>query len=158
MTRYIISLAAYFAMLVVAYIITPLLPMFAVSRVGGLNNDDHQGEGLRLPEWLAWLDTPDNALTGDEAHAKRVGDPYAYWSMVRWLYRNPLYGFKWSVIGYPIYEHNLIVKHEDGVYSYFDAFQWRKQWMGKQRTFGWLLDAYYMRHNEQPKAIFVFWD
>ena len=53
----------------------------------------------RLPTWLAWFDTPDNSLLGDNNwKATHNGD---YWSMVQWLYRNSLYGFKWGPIAAP---------------------------------------------------------
>jgi hypothetical protein len=155
--RYLTYLATYLVMLVVAVIVTPVLPAFKQWRIGGWNNDEMQATGWRLPVWLAWFDTPDNALTGDEAFSKAHPNG-TYMDMVAWLYRNPLYGFKWSVLGYPIAAPELIVERGEGVYSYFDAFMWRKPWLGKKRTFGWLLDAYYQRENKEPKAIFVFWN
>ena len=152
MIRYLAYLIAYLAMLCVAIVVTPFLPAFATIRVGGINNDDHQGAGLRLPLWLSWFDTKDNALTGDEAF-ERSHPQSTYWDMVLWLYRNPLYGFKWDVLGYPIKQPALIVKHTETAFTYFDAFQC--QLSGKK--FGWILDAYYQRNNPEPKAIFVFW-
>lgn len=157
MIRYLCYLAAYLAMLVVALFITPFLPAFATIRVGGINNDDHQGAGLRLPLWMSWFDTKDNALTGDEAFERNHPNGN-YLDMVVWLYRNPLYGFKWDILGAPISDNRLVVKSNEGEYSYFDYFMWRKTVFGREITFGWILDAYYQRDNKEPKAIFVFWN
>ena len=159
MIRYLVYLVIYLAALVVALVVNPFLPLFKVQRIGGINNDDHQGVGWRLPLWLAYFDTPDNALDGDDAHKTRYSNPQGWWAMTCWLYRNPLYGFKWGPLGYPIKRPELIAKMGEGEYEYFDAFMWRKPWLTKNRTFGWILDAYYNNHkNPQPKAIFVFWN
>lgn len=87
-------------MQIVAWIITPILPLFARQRFGAWNNASEQRFGYRLPTWLAWFDTPDNALDGDYNWLKEHY-PVSYWSMVGWLYRNSLYGFKWSVLAAP---------------------------------------------------------
>jgi hypothetical protein len=152
MIRYLVYLFIYLFMLCVAALLTPFLPMFASIRVGGINNDDHQGAGLRLPLWLSWFDTPDNALTGDEAFeaAHPMG---TYWDMVTWLYRNPLYGFKWTVLGAPM-EGLRVTYVGDRIYFADKYFQIRTQ---SGLTFGWILDAYYRRTNSQQKAIFIFW-
>lgn len=86
-------------MQIVAWIITPILPLFAVKRIGGWDNNSYQAEAMRLPLWLSWFDTPDNALEGDANWRAKNG--IGYWSMVGWLYRNSLYGFKWSVLSAP---------------------------------------------------------
>lgn len=144
-------------MLLVALVVTPLLPLFSTLRVGGINNDDHQGIGLRLPLWLSWFDTKDNALTGDEAF-ERNHPQGNYLDMVVWLYRNPLYGFKWDVLGYPIECSDEITLNESNTFRYKDAFMYRRTFFGRTVTFGWLIDAYYKRNNKEPKAIFVFWN
>ena len=157
MIRYLAYLAVYLVALAVAVVVTPMLPAFATIRLGGINNDDHQGAGLRLPLWLAWFDTPDNPLTGDEAF-ERSHPNGSYFDMVLWLYRNPLYGFKWGPLGYSMNKPGTIFLHYDGTYEFHDAFQLRKRWLGNDHTFGWILDAYYLRENKEPKAIFVFWN
>lgn len=99
--RWFIYLLASFVMQAVAWIITPALPLFAVQRFGAWDNAKEQRYGYRLPTWLAWFDTPDNALDGDYNWLKEHY-PVSYWSMVGWLYRNSLYGFKWSVLSAPM--------------------------------------------------------
>ena len=63
--RYLAYLLASFVMQVVAWIVTPVLPLFAVRREGSMDNANSYGVGFRLPRWLAWFDTPDNPLEGD---------------------------------------------------------------------------------------------
>jgi hypothetical protein len=78
-----------------AYIITPALPLFKVVRAGPANNNGvTRVAGYRLPLWLSWFDTPDNPLTGDYKWFARHGFGWSHWTMVAWLYRNSLYGFK----------------------------------------------------------------
>lgn len=158
MIRYVAYLIIYLAALVVALVVTPLLPLFKVQRIGGINNDERKGMGWKLPVWLSWFDTPDNSLLGDDAHKLRYSNPEGWLAMTCWLYRNPLYGFKWGPLGYRIEQAELVTNPAPGEWRYFDAFQWRKPWLGHDRTFGWILDAYYRRDNKEPKAIFVFWN
>lgn len=49
-----------------------------------------------LPNWLKWFDTFDADM--DTAVRDR-GWPPGYWSRVRWLNRNPSYGFNYWVLG-----------------------------------------------------------
>ncbi|MEX5533441.1 DUF7338 family protein, partial [Pseudomonas syringae] len=64
--RWLLYFLAYLPLQLFAYAVTPLLPLFAVMRYGALDNANSYGMGLRLPEWLAWFDTPDNSLHGDD--------------------------------------------------------------------------------------------
>jgi hypothetical protein len=52
---------------VLAYILAPILPLFSVWVRGPLDNGNASGMGFRLPMWLTAFDTPENALTGDNA-------------------------------------------------------------------------------------------
>ena len=126
--RYIILLILYLSMQVFTYIITPILPLFAVCRSGGCNNNAYQAEGLRLPVWLSWFDTRDNSLCGDSRWEQTHN--CCYWSKVAWLYRNSLYGFKWTVLSLPE--------------GHKDAWQWHKKYYFKtfylDLNFGWMLD------------------
>ena len=81
-------------MLVLAYLLAPVLPLFATK-------ENH------LPKWLAFFDTPDNPIDGDggfkEQHAPFKGEQTGwrrYINRVRWLWRNPSYGFNWTVLAY----------------------------------------------------------
>lgn len=83
------------------YILAPVLPLFAIERSGRLDNNTRFGRGAFLPDWLAWFQTPDNSLDGDEGwrteHAQwRFKLPQwlaVYIGRVGWLWRNPGYGF-----------------------------------------------------------------
>ena len=98
--RYFLYLLLYIPVQIFAYLITPLLPLFAVYRNGKSDNASYYSFGYRLPTWLAWFDTPDNGLEGD--HNWQYSHPMdTYWNQVAWLYRNSLYGFKWSVLAAP---------------------------------------------------------
>lgn len=142
----------YLIMLCVAVVVTPLLPFFTEYRLGGINNDECRGLQPKLIKELSWFDTPDNSLWGDDAH--KVRNPqYTNWlSIVIWLYRNPLYGFKWNVLGCPMWD-KPVIKRTSWLYTKGWYFQ---LYIGKLK-FGWILDAYYERVNQEPKAIFVFW-
>lgn len=94
--RWLLSALIYAPFLLLAMLLAPLLPAFSVVRWGKLDNNNAEGIGPRLPLWLAWFDTPDNSLSGDygwsHAHPKTT-----YFDMVRWLWRNPAYGFAWAL-------------------------------------------------------------
>lgn len=72
-------------------ILAPILPIFAGMRLGPCDNNSTQCVGPRLPGWLSWFQTPDNSLYGD-ATFERLNPP-SYWSQVKWIWRNPGYGF-----------------------------------------------------------------
>jgi hypothetical protein len=48
--------------------------------------------GPWLPSWLSWFQTPDNNLYGDSTFRNIHGTTYM--AMVKWLWRNPFYGFE----------------------------------------------------------------
>ena len=93
---YFIKLAILLVMYVLALIIHPILPLFKEVRLGKSNNANAELEEPRLPKWLSWFDTPDNSLLGDENWKNNHSGNH--WSMAAWLYRNTLYGFKWTVL------------------------------------------------------------
>lgn len=90
-------------MTVLAYLLAPVLPFF--SRNGW------------LPRWLWWFQTPDMVLDGDAAfkakNAPFPGDVSGWRRHINqtvWLWRNPSYGFDWSVLAYtPSPENKLTV-------------------------------------------------
>jgi hypothetical protein len=151
-------------MQIIAWIITPLLPAFAVLRDGPINNNRTTGMASRLPLWLSWFDTPDNGLEGDENfHSSHPGN---YWSEVLWLYRNSLYGFKWTVLSMPIENQwqimgSMDIDYHIPVFGFLSirqpngAWQWKcvKPLFGKifVGNFGWLLDDRF-----QKNALFMF--
>jgi hypothetical protein len=165
MIRYLAYLLLYIPVQIFAYLITPLLPLFAVKRMGNTDNNSYRQTQPRLPIWLAWFDTPDNSLLGDSRWmANHSG---GYWSKVSWLYRNSLYGFKWSVLAAPannrvcltiegptnLNHHTktfgvMRIKRGDGYWQYKCV----KPFMGRVLilNFGWLLDD-----PSQEKALFM---
>lgn len=102
--RWLILLVADLIVFAVAWLLAPILPAFAIGR-------DH------LPRWLAYFDTPDNALDGDLGyvmlHAPFKGYGATGWrqyiNRVVWLWRNPAYGFSYSVLGAQINSQPLVV-------------------------------------------------
>ena len=73
-------------MIGICYFLAPILPLFA------LNRDT-------LPQYLSWFQTPDAPLDGDSGF-QRVATwiKPKYLRRVMWLWRNPAYGFSWSVL------------------------------------------------------------
>jgi len=137
--RYFIYLFIYIVVQLVTYFITPFLPLFVQNREGPLNNNNAYGIGPRLPKCLAWFDTPDNSLWGDSRWYNLHGGTYI--SQVKWLYRNSLYGFKWTVLSLPE--------------GHKDAWQWHKKFYFSNfyldLNFGWMLD-----NIERGRAMFHF--
>lgn len=81
-----------------AWLVAPILPLFARSEYGFCDNANRMAVEPRLPGWLSWFMTPDNSLWGDAGwrteHCPNHWDSYL--GMVLWLWRNPAYGFEWS--------------------------------------------------------------
>lgn len=95
--RWLILLVADLAVFVLAWLLAPILPAFAIGK-------DH------LPYELSYFDTPDNPLDGDIGyvmlHAPFKGYGVTGWrryiNRVVWLWRNPGYGFSYSVLGHQV--------------------------------------------------------
>lgn len=83
----------------IAVVLAPLLPIFAVQKDGWLDNHSIWGIGPRLPTWLNWFQTPDNSLDGDATFQAINGRNY--WAKVKWLWRNPAYSFALLYIQVP---------------------------------------------------------
>lgn len=75
----------------IAVILAPVMPVFAVQKDGWLDNHSIWGIGPRLPTWLNWFQTPDNSLDGDATFERINGRSYL--AKVKWLLRNPAYSF-----------------------------------------------------------------
>jgi hypothetical protein len=74
-----------------ALLLAPVLPLFGVYKEWWLDNHSKRSIGFVLPTWLNWFNTPDNDLYGDATFQRING--ISYWSMVKWLWRNPAYSF-----------------------------------------------------------------
>lgn len=72
-------------------LLSPILPIFATQQYGWCDNRSYQAVGPRLPKWLSWFQTPDNSLDGDATFEKI--NPPSYLSKIKWLIRNPGYGY-----------------------------------------------------------------
>jgi hypothetical protein len=97
----------------IAVILAPILPLFAVQKLWWCDNHSYQAVGPVLPTWLNWFMTPDNTLNGDATFQSLNG--ISYWAKIKWLWRNPAYSFalrylnapyKTSVAGDPTIKDN----------------------------------------------------
>ncbi len=182
MLRYILLLAIYIPVFIVAMLIAPVLPLFAVMRDGPIDNNNGTGIGPRLPNWLFWFDTTtDNSLWGD--YGWRTGHCPKFWGtqlgMTGWLWRNPACGFAWSILAYEVSPSETFTVTSSGcglnldksrdrqgwfyIKSSGGAFQlrWIKTLLGKQFSLeaGWLLDVYVndpAMLTTRPRAPFSF--
>jgi hypothetical protein len=82
-----------------AVLLAPILPLFAVKKLWWCDNHSFQAVGPVLPSWLNWFMTPDNTLDGDATF--QSANPPSYWSKVKWLWRNPAYSFALRYIAAP---------------------------------------------------------
>jgi len=96
---YLILVPISLLLTLLAVILAPVLPIFAVQKDGWLDNHSIWGRGPRLPTWLNWFMTPDNSLDGDATFEHINGR--SYWSKVKWLWRNPAYSFALRYIQAP---------------------------------------------------------
>ena len=166
MIRWIIYLLFSLFMQVVALFVTPLLPAFAYPRLGKVDNGNGEAVEPRLPKWLAWFDTTDNSLFGDKNWRNSHSGGYA--SMVMWLYRNSLYGLKWTVLAAPMTPIDVVFDGDpkinrnnghfgvlrvkmDGYWQYKRVTPIGKTGYCWMLNFGWLLDD-----TDQDKALFMF--
>ncbi len=99
------------AMTLIAYVIAPVLPLFAAQKDGWLDNHSTWGIGPRLPNWLNWFMTPDNSLDGDRTFEQINGR--SYWSKVKWLWRNPAYSVCLKYIN--TIQNQTFVKGDDSI-------------------------------------------
>lgn len=99
----------------IAVVLAPVLPVFAVDQEWWLDNHSKRGIGSVLPSWLNWFMTPDNDLYGDATFQAING--INYWAKVKWLWRNPAYSFALKYLQFP-YETSVkgdkTIKDNDG--------------------------------------------
>lgn len=157
---YLLLLPSLFVMQIIAWLVTPFLPLFAEQRFGLLNNNSAAGVAPRLPLWLSWFDTPDNSLDGDDGHAGCYARYPAYLRHMLWLYRNSVCGFRIDALGYTYIPGVTYVwssgdpriNRNNGITGTFfcltgdDHWQWKcvKKLVGDfgiMFNFGWQLDG-----------------
>lgn len=96
---YLILVPISLLLTLIAVILAPILPIFAVQKLWWCDNHSYQAVGPVLPTWLNWFMTPDNTLNGDATFQSING--ISYWSKVKWLWRNPAYSFALKYIQAP---------------------------------------------------------
>jgi hypothetical protein len=101
MITYILFVPLSLLLTLLAIIIAPVLPVFAVQKEWWLDNHAKRGVGPVLPSWLNWFMTPDNSLDGDATFERLNG--ISYWAKVKWLWRNPCYAFAIRYLTNPYY-------------------------------------------------------
>jgi hypothetical protein len=99
MIVYLILVPINLVITLLSLILAPTLPLFGVHKEWWLDNHSKRGIGFVLPSWLNWFNTPDNDLYGDATFQRING--ISYWSMVKWLLRNPAYSFALRYITAP---------------------------------------------------------
>lgn len=183
MIQYTSLLCIYIPFYLLAMVLAPVLPIFAVFRKGPIDNNHGIGVEPRLPMWLSWFDTSyDNSLWGDTGwrtkHCKDRWD--SYFGMVLWLWRNPAAGFCWDVLAAEVPASEVLtvthsgnglnvdkgqgtfgsflVKSDSGLFQYrvVRRLSWNKVWTFEA---GWLLDPYIKSassYRTAPKALFQF--
>lgn len=182
MIRWLFLAVAYVVFYLVAMLLAPVLPAFAVMREGPADNNNRQAIEPRLPAWLFWFDTSyDNGLWGDTGWRTKHCQKWwgTYFGMVRWLWRNAACGFCWSVLARKIdqaetftYTHSgngLDVDKGQGKFGWYfikssrGAFslRWCREWNWLIFNFeaGWLLDIYVKSEQakiDHPRAAFQF--
>lgn len=170
MIRYLTYLTGYLFLQAITYLITPFFPLFAVRAEGYVGNGKLWQEGWRLPKWLSWFDTPDNSLDGDKNHMSKYATYPRYFRHLIWLYRNSLYGFKWSVMAMDVevdhqeingelkinYKYKrwgkLTIKQPNGAWQwkYLAPISFAPNYCWNL-NFGWLLDDH-----SKTEALFMF--
>lgn len=96
---YIILVPISLLLTLLAVILAPVMPLFAVQKLWWCDNHSYQAVGPVLPSWINWFMTPDNTLNGDATFQANNG--ISYWSKVKWLWRNPAYSFALRYLSAP---------------------------------------------------------
>lgn len=105
MISYIFLVPISLLITLIAVIIAPVLPVFAVQKDWWIDNHSKRGVGPVLPTWLNWFMTPDNTLDGDATFERLNGTGYL--AKVKWLWRNPAYSFAIKYLSFP---YDVVVK------------------------------------------------
>ena len=161
---WVVLLPIHLLLCLLCWLLSPILPLFAIGRD-------------TLPKWLSWFQTPDAPLDGDSGFAVLyLPEKWPkYLRRVMWLWRNPAYGFAWSVLAFqptsPDFKWYGTIsidqqRNGEGFGWYFITtpqgyfqFSFRKpMWYGKQLRFrlGWKIVGLACWGNWQEKQKFVF--
>jgi hypothetical protein len=117
----------------------PLIPFVALAK-GPYVRWERTATGrlvsrYELPRWLAWFGTPDELLPGALYEARVVAslDSWGgvYWTTVKWLSANRLYGLTWA-FGRPVSDYMMITDSDgyvvqfDLISGFDDLWRWKK--------------------------------
>lgn len=178
MFRFLIYLVVGELFGLLAWIVAPILPLFATMQDGWSDNSHYRAVEPRLPWWLGWFMTPDNSLWGDNGwQTKHCPNFKSYWGMVKWLCRNRAYGFSWTVLACPVgdpaaavVDGDLNIDRNNGRFGSFRIVlgdYWQRKWVTRigntdylvSLNVGWLLDPYVKNPETvkaQPLALYLF--
>ena len=149
---------AWLVMEILGKILWPVLPVFAVDRMGPVNNNNGYAVEPRLPLWLAWFDTPDNSLWGDDGwRLLHCPDKWStYKGMALWLLRNSSVGFSRTVLARTVYQSDITysgnpyISSDQNIVGVFKARDGKGAWQYKRvfplfgkfigLNFGWNID------------------
>ena len=109
---YILLVPISLLLTLIAVILAPILPLFAVQKLWWCDNHSYQAVGPVLP--FNWFQTPDNTLNGDATFQSLNG--ISYWAKVKWLWRNPAYSFALRYLNAPFtasYAGDKTIKDND---------------------------------------------
>lgn len=128
------------AMTIIAFILSPVLPFFAI-----------ENNGMpKLPKWLSWFDTPDNSLNGDLGHLNRHLKSSLWWQRTCWLARNRAYNFSIDAIGTTVYVLDTVIDEGDPLVSNRPIHSgWFKQTVVRTGAF----QFYYVKQWSETKCI-----
>lgn len=161
-------------MTLLAYVLAPVLPLFATLQLGLVNNAEKEAVEPRLPWWLSWFGTFDNSLLGDDGHKERWAGKSRYWQMAAWCARNSAYGWEQSVLAANIKSYDRVsttgnawIKNRQNAVtgSYFcrvgDFWNYKliKPLFGDTALmleFGWKLQGYAQGRETEGRAMYVF--
>ena len=173
--RYFFLLPISILVTLLAYLLAPVLPLFAGLRLGWINNAEKQSVEPRLPYWAdAFFGTYDNSLLGDDGHKERWAGKSQYWQMASWIARNAGYNADLYMFGATLKESDpIFTKGDPFVKNRFNAvagwyfctvgpywnFKIIKPLWGDTAfmgEFGWKLQGYAQGRESEGKAMFVF--
>ncbi|KPC53039.1 DUF7338 family protein [Amantichitinum ursilacus] len=109
-----------------AYLLAPLLPALAT-------------DAGWLPRGLSWFQTPDNPLDGDADFSATHAATPRYMRRVLWLWRNPAYGFAWTVLAARLVDGASFTFAGDPAVQDRPVFKAGWMWLRSGRYWHWYL-------------------
>ena len=97
--KYLVMIPISLVLTLIGIILAPFLPLLRHNVYGWCDNHSYEDFGPRLTGIFTVFMTPDNDLYGDATFQRINGK--SYWSMVKWLWRNPAYSYGIRYISVP---------------------------------------------------------